>query len=311
MIRSSATTLVRGVATGLSTWILLSSTPAAVEDTVDEVLRRAGVYVLEFARQLSGIVAEEVYVQDLKNQMGTEIIGGSLARPVMHRELKSDILMVRTEEGYVQFRDVFEVDRSPVRDRQDRLTTLFLSKDTTAREQVVQITNDSARYNIGSIYRNINTPTLPLIFLESNRQRRFTFRRTTNTKPALGSGWSQGASANFAVADSVWVIEYQEANDHTIIRRLGGVGDMPSRGRFWIEPTTGRVLMTELIVGDPLIRCTLDVAYGIAVPGMLVPLEMRERYVNNQDRGVTTGTATYGRIRRFGVQVEEAIPEVR
>ena len=35
---------------------------------------------------------------------------------------------------------------------------------------------------------------------------------------------------------------------------------------------------------------------------------MRERYVNNRDRSVITGTATYDRFRRFQMQVDQDIP---
>jgi hypothetical protein len=60
-----------------------------------------------------------------------------------------------------------------------------------------------------------------------------------------------------------------------------------------------------------LAQCTIDVAYteaaGITV---LVPTEMRERYMDNRDRVVTEGTATYSNLRRFQVNTTEVIPEV-
>ena len=42
-----------------------------------------------------------------------------------------------------------------------------------------------------------------------------------------------------ASATAVWVIEYQEVEKQTMIRTTNG-RDLPSRGRFWIEPATGR-----------------------------------------------------------------------
>jgi hypothetical protein len=290
-----------------------SASLSHAQDTLDLVLRRAAAYSAEFKRQFSGMVAEETYVQDVRNSMGVDItLDGHGAQPVRHRELRSDILMVRTPERYVEFRDVFEVDGHPVRDRQERLAKLFLAPPGTGSDQFERIGEESARYNIGSIYRNINTPALPLMFLESDQQARFKFRRAETGAPALANGWTRGVAEGFAVAEGVWVIEYQEVAKHTVIRRLVGAGDMPARGRFWIEPATGRVSMTELNVGDPLMRNTIDVSYGgdTSHP-VLLPREMRERYVNNSDHVVTTGTATYGRIRRFGVQVDETVPEIR
>lgn len=92
------------------------------EPTLETVLQRAGQYATDFRRQFAGIVAEEIYVQDVDVSSRT--------RPaVTHRELKSDLLLVRAEDtgGYVEFRDVVEVDGRAVRDRQERLTDLFLN----------------------------------------------------------------------------------------------------------------------------------------------------------------------------------------
>ena len=49
-------------------------------------------------------------------------------RPRRRCRLRSDLLLVKTEadEGWVSFRDVYDVDGAPVRDRDDRLKKLFL-----------------------------------------------------------------------------------------------------------------------------------------------------------------------------------------
>jgi hypothetical protein len=287
---------------------LLSVDPArAADDSLESVLKRAAVYTEAFRIQLSSLVAEETYVQDVRNPMGNDVtLNGRGATPVAHRELKSDLLMVRPEGRYVEFRDVFEVDGKPVRDRQERLTDLFLSGKNSTSQQIEQIAQEGARFNIGAVYRNFNTPTLSLLFLEEDQQPRFRFSRAdAGTRPRLGRDWRLPADA----ADRVWVIEYREAQPRTIIRRMVGGGDMPAHGYYWLDAPTGQVLMAELEVGDPLIQCTIDVRYGSSmVDGLLVPAEMRERYVNNRSRGITTGTATYGRVRRFGVDVQDDLP---
>jgi hypothetical protein len=281
-------------------------TPAAAQDTLAVVLQRASVYATQYRRQMSSLVAEETYVQDFRPAMGaTTTIDGKGTLPVSHRELKSDFLMVRPGDRYIEFRDVFEVDGTPVRDRQERLTTLFLSaKDNSA--QVQAIAQEGARFNIGNVFRNFNTPTLALIILEPEQQARFRFRRVDpKQRPALARNveFAEGAG------EDLWIVEYRETQPGTLIRRLGG-GDMPATGRFWINGGTGRVLASELVVGDPLVQGTIDVFYGGQLGGLAVPAEMRERYVNNRDRAVTTGVATYGRVRRFGVTATEDIPPI-
>lgn len=289
---------------------ICTASPAAAEDTLAVVLQRAGVYAARMRQELSGIVAEETYSQNLRRTMGVEItLDGKGARPVDHRVTKSDILMVRADDRYVEFRDVFDVDGQVVRDRQDRLAKLFLAPQPSV-DQLVRITNESARYNIGSVFRNINTPALPLVFLEPEQQARSRFKRVNDREPALSRSWPEKIVEPFAAPASAWVVEFQEVRKGTLIRRQAGNGDFPARGRFWIDPDTGRVWLTEILIGDPMLRCTVSVRYAEALAGtdILVPAEMRERYVNGFDHVTTTGTAAYSRHRRFGITTDEVIP---
>jgi hypothetical protein len=268
--------------------------------SLEIVLERAARYADDFKRQLSGIVAEEDYVQDV--DQFTRI------RPeVMHRELKSDLLLIRPADAdrYVEFRDVAEVDGRAVRDRQDRLTNLFLNP-RGSNGQLEKIIAESARYNIGKVIRNVNTPLLALLFLDPYYQTRFAFTVATDRLPTLAqrSGKSADtASPNFSVATEVWVVGYREVVPRTTIRTPEG-RDMPARGRFWLDPATGRLLMTELIAGDSAVQATINVSYqSEPLLGFSVPVEMRERY--DAANMVISGTATYRNFRRFDVTVEE------
>ena len=91
--------------------------------------------------------------------------------------LVSDFLLVEVKgEGWLPFRDVFERDGRPVRDREERLATIFLKGGRDAFEQARAIMDEGARYNIGNINRNINMPTLPLAFLTERHRHRFEFK---------------------------------------------------------------------------------------------------------------------------------------
>ena len=117
------------------------------------------------------------------------------------------------------------------------------------------------------------------------------------------------------VSNTAWVIQYREADRDTIIRGTNDF-DLPSRGRFWIEPATGRVLMTELIAEDVVLRAMIVVGYREdASLGLLVPAEMREQYDvrGNQirrDASRVEGRATYSNFRRFTVTVDEKLAPV-
>ena len=287
------------ISLGLTIALFFPTAAAAQEPALRDVLRRAGVYVSAFSRQLAGMVAEETYVQDV------ETAPGRRGPDVTHRELKSDFLLVQIggPNGFVEFRDVFEVDGRPVRDRQDRLTRLFL-KAPAGGAQAAAIVAESARYNIGRVTRTMNTPMLPLLFLSAGHQSRFEFKRSANTKPDTVKP-SELAAGHFGVAAEVWVIEYREREKGTVIRTPQGK-DLPASGRFWIDPNTGRVLMSELRSEDTLVNATVDVSYqSEPLDGLSVPAEMRERYEVSPDGMVVTGKATYGRFRKFSVSTEE------
>jgi hypothetical protein len=284
-------------------WAVAGAAPArgqGAEPDLRTVLRRAAAYVAEFSRTLSGMVAEESYVQDV------EAAPGGRAPAVAHRELKSDFLLVQLpgRDRFVEFRDVFEVDGRPVRDRQDRLTRLFLDRAAPGPD-AASIVAEGARYNIGRVTRTMNTPMLPLIFLTAENQPRFAFTRSSNQRPATVD--TIESAGHFSVSTSVWVIEYRERERGTVIRTPQGK-DLPSRGRFWIDPSTGRVLMSELHAEDTNVVATVDVSYqSEPLEGLSVPAEMRERYELTPDASVVTGVATYGRFRRFSVRTEEDI----
>ena len=82
---------------------------------------------------------------------------------------------------------------------------------------------------------------------------------------------------------SAWVVEYRETKGPTFVatpeRR-----DLPAHGRFWVEPDTGVVLRSEMVVGGTRrmpARVTITVTYRHEPAiGFLVPIEMLERYDN-------------------------------
>ncbi len=129
------------------------------------VLARAAAYVADYQKQLQGIVAEEAYSQNVITNSGRGVGGrGRMSRE--GRQLKSDVLMVKLgdEERWLQFRDVFEVDRKLVRDRDQRLYKLFVDGKANARAMAETIQSESARYNIGPVMRTINIPMLAMLF---------------------------------------------------------------------------------------------------------------------------------------------------
>jgi hypothetical protein len=266
------------------------------EPTLAAVLERAAAYVAGFYRRLSGIVAEEHYLQSWYSVRRAERI------TLSHRELRSDLVLMKpsSDAPWTELRDVFEVDGRTIRSRDDRLEALLREPASRASADVSTILAESARFNIGDVGRNVNTPLFTLRFLEAANQPRFKFKRSADTMPGTAASTSAPADHVFRVSTEVWVIAYEEVRSPTLIRSAQRK-DQPAHGRFWIEPATGRVLVSELIVNDRRIRATIDVSFqSEPLLELLVPVAMRERYEIKPSRSVVEGQATYGRFRLLG-----------
>jgi hypothetical protein len=273
----------------------------AQEPSLAKVLKNAAAYVADFQKQLAGIVAEETYVQEADRPKLWVVPVFDVAR----RVLRSDLLLVKpaTSDQYVEFRDVFEVDGVSVRERGERLTRLAGDRSAQSYDQMFDIITESAKYNIGNIQRNVNTPLLALKFLDAAFQDRFQFKRASKEREKADPKGATPApnltpnAAVFRVATEMWTIEYEERRGPTVIRTPRGQR-LPARGRFWINPNTGAVLMSELVIKSEGLTVNITVSYqSEPLVGFLVPVAMNESYEGNGERVV--GSATYGQFRQL------------
>jgi hypothetical protein len=275
--------------------VAVSGRLAAQPPSLDEVLQRSATYVSEFRKQLSGIVAEETYRQEISY---TARIGGGAGRA---RLLKSDLLLVKPADSdrYVELRDVYEVDGTAVRDREARVETLLQNQVAGANARLGAIIEESARYNIGTIIRNVNTPLMALQFLDAAYQPRFRFKHVQKTTPVFGDARDQAINETpvFRVSTEMWTVEYDERQKPTIVRSPNGE-NRPSHGRFWINPSNGSILISEMIVDTGGVIATVTVSYqSEPLVGFLVPVEMRESYIRAGER--ISGRAEYGKFRQI------------
>ena len=258
------------------------------------VLARVASYVTDYQKQLIGVVAEEHYRQNALNVSR----GGRQSR--QFRELRSDLLLVKLpdEDHWLQFRDVFEVDRKPVRDRDQRLYKLFVTPTADARAQAETIQLESSRHNIGPVQRTINMPILAMLFFEAAQRPNIQIERLVAN--------NSRRFEPLARAEHVWRLGFTETGTPTLVRGAGGK-DIPSHGEIWVDSSTGRILQTELISEDGvLLVATIQVTYG-AAPGftLLLPAEMREVYRVRVNESRIDGRASYSKFRQFTVTTTE------
>jgi hypothetical protein len=197
----------------------------------------------------------------------------------------------------MQFRDVFEVDRRPVRDRDQRLYKLFVDARPDAQAQAEAIQLESSRYNLGPVMRTINVPMLGLYFFD----RSFAI----GVQYELAKPGNVRKFADLAPAGSISLVEFKEVGKGTAVRGERG-SDVPSHGKAYIDHTTGRILQTEMVSQDTSLTATIFVSYRME-PGLsiLVPEEMREIYTMARSDTRIDGRAKYGRFRQFQVTTTE------
>jgi len=262
-----------------------TAAPSARDIELQRLIARASGYVAGYEREYSMLVAEERFLQSTKTQL---------------QSLRSDLLLVRPPgaEGWVSFRDVFEVDGKAVRDRDDRLKRLFLDPSVEAQAQLKQIVAESARYNIGQVERNINVPLFALKFLRSENLWRLRFR-------LAGKGNVGGVAASR--------VSFEEEARPTLVV-LNKVDDVAAKGWFLIDPASGATIASrmEFELSAGLIEFEVRYARDAAL-GLWLPVEMTEVhsvYGFEGGRGLTVSVdarATYSKFRRFQVTTDEQI----
>jgi len=261
---------------------------------LDALLADAARYVARYVETFSNVVTEEHYQQELVSASPLRVtnppdpFGAPPPARSGRRTLRSDLVLVHVGPPleWRPYRDVFEVNGKPVRDRDDRLVQLFMQPAQTTEEQALRIAQESARFNLSNVGRTLNAPGLALAFLQQTVQSRFQF--TLDKRDG-----------------SAWIVKYTEQVVPTLFRH-NSVLDNPSTGRFWIEAGTGIVSRTEHVVTPENLRAEVTTVFRMDKQlGIAVPVEMEEEVTGGPNsRNKLTGRATYTRFRRFEVRTE-------
>lgn len=257
--------------------------------TLDEVLFRANETMVVYQQRFSGMVAEEQYTQRVLDRAGAV---------KETRTLVSDYLLIRMPQDdlWTGFRDVAVVDGKRVGERMARLQKLSLLSPAEVMKRARGITQEAAQYNIGTVRRNTNLPMISLEFLHPLNQHRFHFEKS-------GEETIDGVAT--------WVVGYSEHVRPTMISSTPG--DLFARGTFWLDPADGRVVRSEIDLGDlnTSVRTRIVMSYRRdATLDMWVPSEMTEQYENPRDARADRfdGKATYSNFRRFEFKSEVKTP---
>ena len=142
------------------------------DTSVGAVVMAAASYLREYKNQLSYLLADERYSQRVFGVKGRE-----RARRDMLGELF--VTLVPGEQFWLSVHDISEVDGEPVMDREDLRRLLERDTMTNVARALME---RNARFNLGTVSRNFNEPTLALRLLEADRRRAMKFSRKNVTR---------------------------------------------------------------------------------------------------------------------------------
>jgi hypothetical protein len=254
---------------------------AADTPSVKDVMRRVGAYVDAYGQRASIVVAAERYTQESRGN--TEAFHGE-------RTTVSEFAIVKVGGGntpWQGFRDVLEVDGKRVEEDENRLVrSLIAGGEDWIHAR--QLSDQSARYNIGSVQRNFNVPTTALFFFRSESHDRFRF-------------------AAKDAAKGIWHITWTETYRPTFIRTPAGES-IPSEGEMWVNAADGtvrRTVLHTLMENSNGQRGSgrVDVSYQfVDAIGMWLPATMDEEWETSHRLGAwerVRGHAVYSNYRQF------------
>jgi hypothetical protein len=239
----------------LTFFVVLSPATLSAQRVLDELIDRAARYVQDYERSFALLACDEEYVQWLErpnnpgsnlsrsNPGGGMVAGGQRDR----RVVRGDFVLVQLGDGkgWMPFRDILDVNGSPMRGPGDRLVKLFQSGNPEAFDLASQIHDESKKQDIGNVQRTINIPTLAMMFLHPVVRERFRFRHD-------GDEAINGRE--------VERITYKEIARPTLIKTTRGK-DLALEGGMWIDSASGAVVKTELIAADPIVRAQVTVTF--------------------------------------------------
>jgi hypothetical protein len=275
--------LLLGPAVGAA---LLISAQAQPDPDVTALVNAAAAYVKTYQEQLTSVVADESYLQQI-----IMLVPNDPAMP-RQRRMNSELVFMFAPTGeWMAIRDVIRVDGQAVKDRPSIVEQL---KRLPLHEVADSFLKHNSRFNLGRTYRNFNEPTLVLHVLADAHRSRFSFERTRVARAREGT---------------LVTVAFVEGEGPTSLIRDLTFGAALSRGEFVVEADTGRIRRATLTAkaGPVRLEFTTEFALDDRI-GIWVPRRFRERYEHGTPPTSFEGAfeyeditcdATYSNYRRF------------
>lgn len=227
---------------------VLAGAPRQTTPPLDDIVAALHHYVQDYEDKLTLIVADESYQQRVYNQASGLPLRAS-------RQTKSEVLFAftPTSNQWLAVRDVESVDGHAVPNRPDVASMLA---STPAKEVAATLKTHNSRYNVGSVYRNFNEPTLSLELFDTVHHEDLAFELKR---------LDAGSRVSLAT------IGFRERGAPTLIVDLDQ-HPVESSGEVTVETATGRVRKIVLkspfdnVVSELETTCARDVKLDFWVP---------------------------------------------
>jgi hypothetical protein len=285
--------------------------PEAESAEVKELIRRAGVKILEYRNGFKDLTAEEEQTIEEYDGQG---------KVKKQRRLSSDLFIYQSQldpTQMVEYRDVKAVDGVAVKKRDTRLVNLLnkSAKADSVQKELDRINRESARYDLSSSSHGMTLNQA--ILLSENLRPSFCYK-------LAGREQVNGHDAI--------VLEYQQVSPNPEIAMK--FSSLPSqlkgaetryRGRLWLDAETAQLRreVRELTIEHPSLRRPLvlmkhefeyaDSRFGFLTPQRTVfSTYTRGRTGADNQRELLLGgkvTLEYGAFTRFSVEAPDATVE--
>ena len=257
--------------------VALATQRAEPDVSTRAIVSVAAAYVRDYQAQLRFVVADESYIQEMIRTPGGRL----------RREMTGELFLayIPGDTEWIAVHDIAFVDGVAVTDR-EALRALLQQGEVSRVAQLVA--NRNAAFNIGTIRRNFNEPTLPLLLLGPKRVDGVAFDRRKVERT--------GDSARVTLA-------FTDRGRPTLIRTPRG-GPIRSTGELVIDAVTGRVERTELRIDHDNVEAGQATEYTLDEKiKMWVPSVFREQYLGQGKnvKEMIVCEARYTNYRRYEV----------
>ena len=247
-----------------------------------ELLKAGGDYVATYATKVSGVTLEEQFmlIENSSGQMG------------IPRRIGSDVVIVNVGGEITGLRDIYALDSKATRERSPRITQV-LAQPTPANWQTAQrYARENAQFFQANVVLWFNDPTMALQFIAGRNQARSTFKLEGNKKmngvQVYGVGFKE-----------------TEAKGAKYLLAAAAEGNPRSSGRFWIDPATGGIHMTELWIESETDSARMQVKYAPdGKLSILLPLEASHTFESREKGTGMNAMGTGNNMSRIAFQAD-------